>query len=341
MTASTPPLVVVNATSSRIRDAAPRERLLEAVQRGVVARTGLDPIVIAEVDAARMRDRVREELGENAGLDPAAGASDENRLVVVVGGDGTVRDVAHLIEGHPAVVAIVPIGTANLFAAAIGIPRRPERAAHAIETAVPRRVDLGRIRYGIAGTAGVVGEGAGARTEAGPVLFSVGAGLGFDARVMSATRATHKRRIGRYAYFLAAVRELPGVRPVSLRVIVDGTTLELDAFQVLVANSGELIPGVLRPARRIDPGDGMLDVFIVGGRGRMDALLGAGEAIVRRDMGRSRSGRSHRLRVRSIRVEAPAGSELEVDGDVVGSGWFEATCLPQALTVLTPASGTR
>jgi len=306
-------LIVVNPTLARLRDADRRRRVLDEVQRAVQARTGGVPVVIAEDGPAAMRERVARSL------------EDEPGLVVVIGGDGTVRDVAELIGARAVPLAIVPAGTANLFAAALRIPLRPEEAARLIPSAVTRRVDLARVRFGTAG-----GDPVAER------LFTVGAGIGFDAHVMAAASSGAKQRIGRYAYFTTAARELLRAAPVPLRVTVDGTELDVDAFEVLVTNSGELIPGLLRPALRIDPSDGLLDVFIVTGPGRLDALLGAAESIVRRGIGRSRSGRSYRLRARSVRVATGRAAPVEVDGDVVGSGWFEASSSPRALTVLVP-----
>jgi len=308
-----PGLIVVNPTVARLRDAGRRRSLLTEVQRAVLVRTGQEPVLIAEDGPAAMRERMARALETGPGI------------VVVVGGDGTIRDVAEQIGTREVPLAIVPVGTANLFAAALRIPLRPDRAARAIASASTRRVDLAMIRFGVTS-----GEGSEER------LLTVGAGIGFDARVMAATSRESKRRIGRYAYFVAAARELLRVEPLPLQVVADGTELDLDAFEVLVANSGELIPGGLRPALRIDPADGLLDVFIVSGWRRRDALLGGAELVIRRTIGRSGSGRSRRLRVRSIRVTAQPDDAVEVDGDVVGRGWFEATCLPMALTVLVP-----
>ncbi len=310
---SGPGLVVVNPTVARLRDPSRRRRLLGIVCQSVLERTGQAPRVIDADTPASM--------GEQLGR----GLEDQPGLVVAVGGDGTIRDVAGRVASRAVPLAIVPMGTANLFAAALRIPLRPEQAARLIPIAAPRRVDLATVRFG-------AGSGQG-DTER---LFMVGAGLGFDARVMAAASSESKRRLGRYAYFTAAVRELARAEAVPIRVVADGTTLDLDAFEVLVANSGELIPGVVGPALRVNPGDGLLDVFIVAGRGRADAILGAAESLVRRGSGRSRSGRSCRLRVRSVRVTTTTGAPVEVDGDVVGSGWFEATVIPGALRVLSP-----
>jgi diacylglycerol kinase (ATP) len=299
--------------ASRLHDPRRREELLETVRRAVAARTGQTPEILVGDDPGAMAGGV------------GAAADEGAPLVVVVGGDGTVRDVATVIQGRDMSMAVIPVGTANLFAASLRVPSRPEAAARALVDAAVRRVDLGRVRWG---------TGDGGASE--PRIFVVGAGIGFDARVMARAGETAKRRVGRYAYFLAAARELTRATATPMELIADGERVELDGLEVLVANSGSLIPGMLRPALPISPVDGRLDVFVVEGGGAIDAVWGGLESILRRETGRSRSGRSRRLRVRSIRVTGTPASLVEVDGDVVGAAWFEAECLPRVLRVLVP-----
>lgn len=308
-----PALVAVNPHASRLHDPARRDRLLADVREAVRARTGVDPEIDLSDDAAEMVGRVRMAVGGGA------------PLVVAIGGDGTVRDVATVLAGTDVPLGIVPAGTANLFAATVGIPQHVDRAVRSLRNGRMRQVDLGRARWGTA--AGDAGD---------PRIFVVAAGMGFDAHVMATTAHAAKRRFGRYAYFATAVRELRHVSGRTARIEADGEVLDLDAIQVLVANAGELIPGLLRPALRLDPDDGRLDVIAIEGGGVLHGAHGAIEAIVRRGTGRSGSGRSHRLRVERIRVTGSPDDPVEVDGDLVGKGWLEAECLPRALRVLVP-----
>ncbi len=308
-----PALVAVNPYASRLRDPARRDRILGRVRDAVAERTGQEPEIVAADTHEAMIGR-------------AAAAVDEGApLVVAVGGDGTVRDLATVLAASDVAMGIIPAGTANLFAATLRIPLNPEQAARALATSRIRRVDLGLARWGA--------HDGGAH---GPRIFVVAAGLGFDARVMAGTSAGSKRRFGRYAYFATALRLVPGVAGSRGRVVTDGEATDVHAIQILVANGGELIPGLLRPARRIVPDDGRLDVLVVEGSGIVHAAHGATEAIMRRGTGRSASGRSRRLLARVVRAEGHPTDLVEVDGDVVGTGWLEAECLPRALRVLVP-----
>ncbi len=306
-------VIAVNPRASRLNDPKRRDGILAEVRRSVVARTGLEPGLLVDADRDTMVRRVRAALDDGVGL------------VVAVGGDGTVRDLAAVLSGRDVPLAIIPVGTANLFAGSLRIPLDPRRAARSLPGARVRRVDLGIARWGTA--AGVASEWR---------VFVVAAGMGFDARVMAATADGAKRRIGRYAYFATAfglLRHAPGV---ATRIVADGEALDLQAIEVLVANSGELIPGVLRPAQRIDPADGLLDLIVVEGDGMVAAVRGGIEAIVRRGTRREGSGHARRLRARSVRVDGAAATPIEVDGDLVGAAWLAAECLPRALPVLVP-----
>src|SRR6185436_11194464 len=69
-------------------------------------------------------------------------------LVVVAGGDGTIRDAAERLIGSGVPMAIVPAGTGNVFAAALGVPRGTAGAVELIATGRPAPVDVGLATWG-------------------------------------------------------------------------------------------------------------------------------------------------------------------------------------------------
>src|SRR5215831_16299111 len=103
----------------------------------------------------------------------AAGA----RMVVAAGGDGTVRACAHALAGTQVPLAIVPLGTANLTARALGVPTRIGAALAAGFGGHERRIDLAAAR--LAGAAGPA-------DTAGTLTFAAMAGIGLDAEVVAA-----------------------------------------------------------------------------------------------------------------------------------------------------------
>ena len=183
------------------------------------------------------------------------------------------------------------MGTGNLFAAALGLPRGPIHAARALATAGPRMVDFGMVV--IDGSA----EG-----------FCVGVGAGMDARVMSAATPADKARLGVGAYFAAALRLLPRLKPAQTRVVIDGRHLEYRALATLVLNCGQMA-GLPRPRFPVLPDDGWLDLVAVRGESSLRGLVGAGASALGAMFRNSESAKGPviRLRGRNIAVDYRPG----------------------------------
>ncbi|HVA85052.1 MAG TPA: diacylglycerol kinase family protein [Candidatus Saccharimonadales bacterium] len=249
----------------------------------------------------------------------AAGAVEDGcEVVVAVGGDGTVTQVAGGLVGTPVRLGIIPTGTGNLLAGAMGIPGRPMAAARALIDGRPRRIDLGQVKAGASGD-----------------YFSVACGIGFDARVMRSTPAGRKRRWGRMAYVATAVALAGTVRNVDFEITLDGVRRRTHGAQVLVANVGHLTTRV-RPRRPIRPDDGLLDVIVVRAAGPLVGLLAAWEALGHRRLGDHPGGRTFRGQAREVRIESERPQPAEIDGDLIGSTPVDIAVVPGALSVIVP-----
>jgi diacylglycerol kinase (ATP) len=311
-----PPLVVVNPLASRISDPGRRDWVIASVAEAVLARTGRTPTVVdTTLDDAR------------AALATAAAGS--SPLVAVLGGDGTLREAAALLAGSGVPMAIVPAGTGNVFAAALGIPRRIDAAVALIGRGRPSPVDVGRASWGPTRD-GVPGE------EAGSQVFVVACGLGFDARVMAAATTDLKRRLGFGAYVVAAVREATRLKPVRLVIEADGDVHDLSGFVVLLANCGQLIPGLVGPRHPIDPTDGLLDAIVVRAANVPGGIAGAVEVLLAGEAPPTHGARGLRLRASRVRVVADPPEPIQVDGDPHAADWLAASVLPRAMTILRP-----
>jgi diacylglycerol kinase family enzyme len=318
MSLSPAPLVIVNPRASRLHDPDRRQRIVTSVVAAVEARTGHPPIV-----ADTTLEHAREALAAAA----APGAT--TPLVAVVGGDGTIRESATALAGTGVPIAIVPAGTGNVFAAALGVPRSTSAAVRLIEDGSQRSVDIGQAAWGPV-VDGVPG------TAAGSHAFVVACGLGFDARVMAAATTDMKRRLKFGAYVLATAQTAATLRATSLRIEADGDELDTRGLVVLIANCGQIIPGLVGPRHPIDPDDGLLDIFVITATGLFDGIAGAAEVLLAG--GARRTGRpwSVRLRAASVRVIADPPEPVQVDGDPHEADWLSATAVPGAITVLRP-----
>jgi diacylglycerol kinase family enzyme len=312
-TASGEPLIVVNPRAAALVDQARRERIVRAVADAVAQRTGRP----ATIEAGSL---------EAAGLTLAAAV--DRPLVVVVGGDGTVREAAAAMAGRVAPLAIVPAGTGNVLAGALGI-RGVRPALDAVRTGEPLRLDLGMARWWDVGS-----DAMHAAREPHERVFTVACGMGLDARVMAAAEHEWKRRLRFGAYVGAAVRELARLAAARFRIVADGEPIELMGHLVLVANAGELIPGRVGPRQRIDPTDGRLDLIVLGGSNAVTALRGAAALMLRSgDLG----GGVIRRSVREVTIESDPAQPIETDGDHHPPARLEIRVVPAAVSVLIVA----
>ncbi len=235
------------------------------------------------------------------------------RMVFAAGGDGTVRACAQALADSRVPLAIVPLGTANLAARALGVPLRPSAALAAGFAGHDRTVDLG---------------------AADGKVFAIMAGMGLDAAVVGATPAILKQRLGWLAYAVPGIARLPGRRH-EFTVLLDGRpALARCARSVVVGNAG-LLPGgfVLLPDARLD--DGVLDVGILA----PSDPLGWARVAHRVLTSSSRTDR-HLERYRARRIEIHADAELprQADGEVLApSRSLTVTLRQRALLVRVPA----
>ena len=161
------------------------------------------------------------------------------RIVLAWGGDGTVNEVASALMLKEIPLGIVPSGSGNGLARALGIPTRPDRAiAHALASR-PRDIDAGEL---------------GSRT-----FFNV-AGIGLDAHVAACFDRDDGGRRGLGTYLRIAARELLTYRPRNYRINRNGDHLAVPALLIALANSPQFGNGARicagRSSRRWTPGCG-------------------------------------------------------------------------------------
>ena len=210
-------------------------------------------------------------------------------LLFLWGGDGTVQRCIDALDGSSVPLAIVPAGTANLFASNLHIPKDIEKAVEIGLHGPRRKLDVGRLN----------GE-----------RFAVMAGAGFDAEMIRQADTGLKDRIGRVAYVWTGVNQL-GRRPFEATIKVDGASwFEGKASCVLLGNVGELFAGV-DVFEGAEPDDGMLELGVVTADSALDWL----RTIARTAVGASSSSPFVRVtKARSAEVTFDRKVLYEVDG---------------------------
>lgn len=236
-------------------------------------------------------------------------------LVVAAGGDGTVGDVVNGLVGTGVPLGIIPAGTGNLLAGALGLPNRLENA-----------VDL------IAGEHREVGIDA---MYAGGRHFILNISTGISSRSISDTSVTEKRRFGMLAYVLRVIGHIFGFKSYRFDLVLDGYTRTVDATELLVSNGPIMsdLPNLLGPAETFS--DGRIDVYVVNGRSAWDYLVIILRAIFRRPPGDERL--IHFPVTRAVSISAHRRSQpVQGDGENFSTTPIEITVVPGAIRIIAP-----
>lgn len=305
--------VLINPHASKARAASTLAALTERLGTVLTARDGTEPRFMETASAEAVSPLVAEALDEGVAS------------VVGVGGDGTMRDIAAVLADTGTPLAIVPAGTGNQVAHALGLPRSPAAAIEALKDAEPRSIDLGEVTLQSTG-------------DIRSSVFIIGCGTGFDAELMATTSASLKRRLGTAAYFVQGARLALRASATPCRVTVDERVFETPATTALIGNMGHLIPGRLGLRVPLDPADGLLDLILVDAGGLLRGARNTLRTLRRTDLGGGAGDGSVRLRGQHISVEPLSPLPVEIDGDHVGSGSLRARVRPGALRVLLPAT---
>jgi len=170
--------------------------------------------------------------------------------VAVCGGDGTLREVAAGIIGSDIPIGIIPLGTGNVIATDLGIPKDPFKACDLIIKGNIRKIDVGKN---------------------GNSYFLVAAGAGYDSEVVAQVDPQVKSKVGRLAYILAALKLLRKYNPIRFHIKSDIFTGKIRAIAVVIANSAHY-GGYFKLKKEAKIDDGLLDVIIVKGRSWFDIL---------------------------------------------------------------------
>jgi YegS/Rv2252/BmrU family lipid kinase len=232
-------------------------------------------------------------------------------VLLVNGGDGTLNEAIQGLAHSRTALAVIPGGTANVWAKEIGVSRKPQRAVHAALTGVRRRVDLGR---------------------AGGRYFLLMTGVGFDALVVPRVGPKMKRRLGAVAYVIAGAKPVLTANGWLARLTIDGTAQETPLFW-LVAGNTRNYGGFRDITNRAMADDGRLDVVLMH-RGGLWRIIVDG---VRLLLGRhAASPNIDYLRVESVDIET-AGIPLQLDGEYAGTTPMRIEAVASALDVIVPA----
>ncbi|GAA1980519.1 diacylglycerol kinase family protein [Microbacterium pumilum] len=322
-----------------------------AAERSTTSRVAAVVYNPIKVDLAAIQAAVRVEESaagwgetlwfETSEDDPGQGATERAlaegvTMIVVAGGDGTVRAVAEAVRGHDVALALLPSGTGNLLARNLKLTLDDlEHSIHSAFTGEDRRIDLGMI------------EIRRADSQVDQHSFLVMAGLGLDAKMLAHTDDELKAKIGWLAYVKAIALALRDKNRLRLRYALDGGAVRsIRAHTVIVGNCGSLQGNVLLlPDAAVD--DGRLDIVLMRPETFFHWLQIVTKIVWENGvLSRTRLGRSMRtkdvnalnyIKGERFTLKLSRAEKIELDGDEFGEAvairtWIEA----KGLTVRVP-----
>lgn len=235
-------------------------------------------------------------------------AAEGFEVLLVIGGDGTINEVAAgaLENGLP--LAVVPAGTGNAFARSLGQVLVPRDLCRALQEGKVRHLDVGTI---------------------GNRVFVNMAGIGFNSEVLEGFRQNRVVR-GIPGYVVTGLRKLPAFRAPRISIATAGARLTARTTLVAICN-GPYYGGGLRMAPQADMADGLLDICVMENLSAAE-IFGIWSALY------SGQHAGHPkvkfLRAAEIRLESETPLLYHCDGDLTGYTPCTVRVLPRALPVI-------
>ncbi len=258
-------------------------------------------------------------LSEFPGHLAQAASEARDSLLVVIGGDGTVNEVANGIAGTDVEIAVLPCGTGQDFGRTHGIPSRFDDAVRVALEGETRTIDLGRVELGDGTTR----------------FFANVGSAGMSGSVARRANAMTKRLGGRATFFYALTREFLAWQNTQVVVELDeGARREGPMHDVIVAN-GRYHGGGMQLAPEAKQDDGAFDVVTIGDVSKLDFVTTAPKLYSGRYLSHPKV---ELLRSSTVSIDAAEPLPLEVDGEPIGTTPARFEVVPAALRLRVPAA---
>jgi YegS/Rv2252/BmrU family lipid kinase len=257
------------------------------------------------------------QLGELAAQAVQRGA----KLLVVVGGDGSVNEVANGIAGMEVELAVIARGTGWDFVRTYDIPRKVEAAVDVALNGPTREIDLGRARFR---------RWDGSEAES---YFANIASAGMSGAIAQRANETTKALGGKVSYAWATLAVFARWQTTDVSVTVGDQTREGRMHDVVVAN-GRYFGGGMMMCPDAEPDDGLFDVLLIGDLTKRDLLVTLPKTYRGNHLPHAKA---ELLRGATVTVDAPAPLPIQLDGEQPGTTPVRFDVVPKALRVKVPA----
>jgi YegS/Rv2252/BmrU family lipid kinase len=241
-------------------------------------------------------------------------------LVVAVGGDGTVNEVASGLVGSVSELAVLPRGTGVDFVRTHGIPTKLDDAVRVALHGATREIDAGRVEFR-------AWSG-----EPGEAWFVNVAGVGMSGAVAKRTNESSKALGGKASYLWSTLAVFARWQNTDVRVQVDGDARSGRMHEVVVAN-GRYLAGGMEMCPEATPDDGLFDVLLIGDVTKVDLV---------RTLPKIYRGthlphpKAELLRGATVTVESDEALPIQLDGEQPGTTPVRFEVEPRALRLRVP-----
>jgi len=268
----------------------------------IMTQPGIDPSVQTQEAIATIQAKERD--------------NPQTSLIIASGGDGTVSAVASAVIGTNLPLGVIPRGTANAFAVALGIPTNLKGACDTILSGNTRVVDV-------------------AFCNGKPMILL--AGIGFEAGMVDKATRELKNRIGSFAYILAGVQQISAQQLFQATIQVEGQVSTFQTSSITIANVAPPTSVLAQGFGEVIPDDGLLEVTISTSQSTWQGL-NALASLTTSALVKFPTQREDLLCLRTnrINVTASPAQKLVIDGEVLEANSIECECRPKSLTVFAP-----
>ena len=243
---------------------------------------------------------------------------DEPGCIIASGGDGTVSAIAGVTIETGIPLGIIPRGTANAFAVAMGLPTDLKQACETIVAGNTRMVDA---------------------AYCNDIPMVLLAGVGFEAGMVSNANREFKDRFGALAYIFSAAQQFFAQEDFNAKIELDDQVLEFRTGAVTVANAAPPTSIMAQGFGEVIPNDGLLDVTIPVSNTLLEDITTSANLLVSA-LAKSQIEDTNLvcLRTNRLKLTTDPPQTLVVDGEILEANTIEFTCIPNGLTIFSPLS---
>lgn len=243
-------------------------------------------------------------------------------LIIASGGDGTVSAVAGVVMNTGVPLGVIPRGTANAFAGAIGIPNvlTPIRSScEVILAGYTRVLDMAMCN------------------DQAMILL---AGIGYEAEMVEKADRETKNRWGALAYLMAGWKQLDEQELFDTEIEIEGSVKNFQAGAITIANAAPPTSVLAQGLGEVICDDGLLDVTILTGSEqdtKLEAIAGLlkmlGAALIKTA---PNDPNIVHLRASKLKISTQPCQKVVIDGEIVEADSLAVECIPESLIVFAP-----